>query len=73
MRLRAQERVKEEFNTHSIQAGLSAREGESEAQREASVLHAHVVQEVADTLHNVIKQLEEKVSVHRLGEHQQAR
>lgn len=54
----AQNKIKNEFPTHSIQPGLSAREREREAQRETSVLHAHVVQEVTDTLHNVIKQLE---------------
>lgn len=52
---------KDEFCTHSIQAGLSAGEREGEAQRKTSILHAHVVQEVTDTLHNVIKQLEKEM------------
>lgn len=52
---------KEGWSTHSVQALLPAGERESEAQRKSSVLHAHVVQEVTDTLHNVIKQLEERV------------
>lgn len=54
---------KEALRTHSIQAGLSAREGEGEAQRKTSVLHPHVVQEVTDALHNVIEQLEEDKTI----------
>lgn len=50
---------KEEELTHSIQAGLSAGKREGESQRKTSVLHSHVVQEVADAVHNVIEQLEE--------------
>ena len=51
--------VQDGLHTHSVQTGLSAGEGEGEAQRKASVLHPHVVQEVTDALHDVIKQLEE--------------
>ena len=47
-------------HTHSVKAGLSAGEREGEAQRKTSVLHPHVVQEITDALHNVIKQLEER-------------
>lgn len=50
---------KEEWRSYSVQAGLFTGEGEGEAQRKTSVLHAHVVEEVTDTLHDVIKQLEE--------------
>lgn len=50
---------KEGWRSYSVQAGLFTGEGEGEAQRETSVLHAHVVEEVADALHDVIKQLEE--------------
>lgn len=52
---------KETKSTHSVQAGLSAGEREGEAQRKRSVLHAHVVQEVADALNNVVKQLQEDI------------
>lgn len=51
--------VQDELCTHSVQTGLSAGEREGEAQRKAGVLHPHVVQEVADALHDVIKQLQE--------------
>lgn len=50
---------RKEWCSYSIQAGLFTGEGESEAQRKTSVLHAHVVEEVTDTMHDVIKQLEE--------------
>lgn len=50
---------KDTKGTHSVQAGLLAGEREGEAERKRSVLHAHVVQEVADALNNVIKQLQE--------------
>lgn len=48
-----------EWHSYSVQAGLLTGEGEGESQRKTRVLHAHVVEEVADTLHYVIKQLEE--------------
>lgn len=50
---------KEEWRSYSVQAGLLTGEGESESQRKTSVLHAHVVEEVTDTLYDVIKQLQE--------------
>lgn len=46
--------------THSVQAGLSAGEREGEAKRKTSILHPHVVQEVTDALHYMVKQLEEE-------------
>lgn len=52
--------MSQKVHTNSIQAGLSAGEWEGEAQRKTSILHPHVVQEVTDTLHYVIKQLGEK-------------
>ena len=50
--------VKKQACTHSVQTGLLAGEGEGEAKGKTSVLHPHVVQEVTDTLHYVVKQLE---------------
>ena len=41
--------------SYSVQTGLLTGEGESEAQRKASVLHPHVVQEVRNTLNYVVK------------------
>lgn len=38
-----------------------AGEGKCEAQRQTGALHAHVVQEVRDAVHNVVKELEETV------------
>lgn len=35
-----------------------AGEGEGEAQRQSSTFHSHVVQEVRDAVHNVVKELE---------------
>lgn len=35
-----------------------AGEGEGEPQRQSSTFHSHVVQEVGDAVHNVIKELE---------------
>ena len=43
--------------THLVQFVLLAGEGEGEAQREGSPLHAHVLQEVSDAMDNVVKQL----------------
>lgn len=48
-----------QWHSYSVQAGLLTGEGEGESQRKTGVLHAHVVKEVADTLHYMIKQLEE--------------
>lgn len=38
-----------------------AGEGKGEAQRQTGALHAHVVQEVRDAVHNVVKELEKTV------------
>lgn len=35
-----------------------AREGEGETQRQSSTFHSHVVQEVRNAVHNVVKELE---------------
>lgn len=35
-----------------------AGEGEGETQRQSSTFHSHVVQEVGDAVHNVVKELE---------------
>lgn len=43
--------------TYCVQAGLVAGEGEGEAQRQAGALHAHVVQEVGDAVHDVVEEL----------------
>lgn len=44
--------------TYCVQAGLMAGEGEGETQRQSSTFHSHVVQEVGDAVHNVVKELE---------------
>lgn len=50
-----------DVHTYSVNSSLLAGEREGKARGKVSVLHPHVVQEVTDTLHNVIKQLEERV------------
>ena len=40
-----------------------AGEGEGEAERQSSTFHSHVVQEVGDAVHNVVKELEGRDAV----------
>ena len=44
--------------THRIQAGLMAGEREGEAQWQPSTFHSHVVQEIRDAVHDMVKKLE---------------
>lgn len=45
--------------SYLVDACLSAGKGEGEAQRQLGALEAHIVQEVSDTLYNVVKELQE--------------
>lgn len=46
--------------SYLVDACLSAGEGEREAQRQLGALEAHIVQEVSDTLYDVVKELQER-------------
>lgn len=43
--------------TYCVQAGLMAGEREGETQWQSSTFHSHVVQEIRDAVHNVVKKL----------------
>lgn len=46
--------------SYLVNARLSAGKGEGEAQRQLGPLEAHIVQEVGDALHDVVKELQER-------------
>lgn len=51
-------------SSYLVDACLSAGEGECEAQRQLGALEAHIVQEVSDALHDVVKELQGERGAH---------
>lgn len=56
-----------EKTTYCVQAGLMTGEGEGETQWQSSTFHSHVVQEVGDAVHDVVKELQKIFSSLRTG------
>lgn len=47
-------------SSYLVNAGLPAREGEGEAQRQSSTFNPHILQKVCYALHNMVKELKHR-------------